>query len=116
MFPGANAQIYRNEVGEVIGWDYPSSYDENDWYDDLADRYNYDMEPEDLEPWECLEKGVHGDSGSGSRVYYDWISGWWMNGQFSTDWYCWITDMWTVTYTQQWTCDYCGEPFWSYWD
>jgi hypothetical protein len=31
MFPGANAQIYRNEAGEPIGWDYPS-YDE-EYYD-----------------------------------------------------------------------------------
>ena len=25
MFPGPGAQIYRNEAGEVLGWDYPSS-------------------------------------------------------------------------------------------
>ena len=24
MFPGAGAQVYRNEAGEPIGWDYPS--------------------------------------------------------------------------------------------
>jgi hypothetical protein len=53
MFPGPNANIYRNEVGEVLGWDYPAepeycdvcgvmhsslcpgSYQDNDdWYDD----------------------------------------------------------------------------------
>jgi hypothetical protein len=27
MFPGAHSRIYRNEVGEVLGWD-------NDWYDE----------------------------------------------------------------------------------
>lgn len=27
MFPGANAQVYYNEEGEPIGWDYPH-YDE----------------------------------------------------------------------------------------
>lgn len=25
MFPGAGAQVYRNEAGEPLGWDYPSS-------------------------------------------------------------------------------------------
>lgn len=24
MFPGPGAQIYRNEAGEPLGWDYPS--------------------------------------------------------------------------------------------
>lgn len=24
MFPGAGAQVYRNEAGEPIGWDYPA--------------------------------------------------------------------------------------------
>jgi hypothetical protein len=27
MFPGAGAQVYRNEEGEPVGWDYP---DENE--------------------------------------------------------------------------------------
>lgn len=27
MFPGAGAQVYYNEAGEPLGWDYPS-YDE----------------------------------------------------------------------------------------
>lgn len=31
MFPGAGAQIYYNEAGEVIGWDYPST-DPSDFY------------------------------------------------------------------------------------
>lgn len=42
MFPGANAQVYYNEDGEPLGWDYPS-YDETagcDPYDD------YDEHPE----------------------------------------------------------------------
>lgn len=40
MFPGPNAQIYRNEAGEVLGWDYPPDepYEpdpyEADYYDD----------------------------------------------------------------------------------
>jgi hypothetical protein len=39
MFPGPGAQIYHNEVGEVLGWDYPPD-EPNDPYDDpyYADR------------------------------------------------------------------------------
>jgi hypothetical protein len=41
LFPGAGANVYRNEEGEVLGWDYPS-YDEPDYdpyedYDDYED-------------------------------------------------------------------------------
>lgn len=33
MFPGPGAQVYRNEAGEPIGWDYPSEpeYDPDDY-------------------------------------------------------------------------------------
>lgn len=34
MFPGAGAQVYRNEAGEPLGWDYPSDDDPGDPYDD----------------------------------------------------------------------------------
>lgn len=38
MFPGANARVFTNEEGEVIGWDYPSSEpEERDPYDDFDD-------------------------------------------------------------------------------
>lgn len=36
MFPGAGAQIYRNEAGEPIGWDYPGNddpYDPDEFYE-----------------------------------------------------------------------------------
>jgi hypothetical protein len=35
-FPGAGAQVYYNEAGEPMGWDYPSSYEEEPYsdYDD----------------------------------------------------------------------------------
>jgi hypothetical protein len=66
MFPGPGAQVYYNEAGEPLGWDYPS-YDEpeNDPYDDIddyfdddereaifgnKDRHN-DGEDEEEEPW-----------------------------------------------------------------
>ena len=33
MFPGPGAQIYRNEAGEPLGWDYPSDepYEPDDY-------------------------------------------------------------------------------------
>jgi len=41
MFPGYGAQIYRNEEGEVLGWDYPDRDDpyetETDDWDDEED-------------------------------------------------------------------------------
>jgi hypothetical protein len=43
MFPGAGATIYRNEAGEVTGWDYPAEPD----YDPFADLYDEDDEDDD---------------------------------------------------------------------
>lgn len=46
MFPGAGAQVYYNEAGEPLGWDYPSDpefdpTDETSWYyDDWLDEYH----------------------------------------------------------------------------
>lgn len=40
MFPGAGAQVYRNEEGEVLGWDYPSDdqYEpDDDWGPEAQD-------------------------------------------------------------------------------
>lgn len=47
MFPGAGANIYRNEAGEPLGWDYPS-YDEPPNPDDF-DRYDDDPDDSDDE-------------------------------------------------------------------
>lgn len=33
MFPGSGAVIYRNEDGEVLGWDYPDNEPFADWCD-----------------------------------------------------------------------------------
>lgn len=33
MFPGGGAQIYRNEAGEPIGWDYPADDATTYWCD-----------------------------------------------------------------------------------
>jgi hypothetical protein len=69
MFPGAGAQIYYNEAGEVIGWDYPS-YDEPEYNDDDWFSQNYeDPEPENID--ECIKWGIHGKDGQG-------IDGWWV--------------------------------------
>lgn len=51
MFPGANARIYRNEAGEVMGWDYPSEddevYDPDDYlHDPYEDDDDYDEDVE----------------------------------------------------------------------
>lgn len=51
MFPGAGAQVYYNEAGEPLGWDYPS--DPSEYAFDEPD-YTY----EDDMPFEgCCEAG-----------------------------------------------------------
>lgn len=65
MFPGANAQVYRNEAGEPIGWDYPSYGD--DYYDDHYE--NWEVEFETAE--ECIEERYHARDGYGEN-------GWWV--------------------------------------
>lgn len=39
MFPGSSAVVYRNEAGEVLGWDYPLEDDGYVDYEELEDRY-----------------------------------------------------------------------------
>jgi hypothetical protein len=49
MFPTANSQVYRNEAGEVLGWDnpgYDDGPDPDDYYDQFDDG-DYDQEPVD---------------------------------------------------------------------
>lgn len=54
-FPGAGAQIYRNEAGEPLGWDHPSyddgpdpdDFDECDYDDENFDECDYDDEDPD---------------------------------------------------------------------
>lgn len=51
MFPGAGAQVYYNEAGEPLGWDYPD-------YDPQYDDPEYDAYYEDEmseEEWEERE-------------------------------------------------------------
>lgn len=61
MFPGAHAQIYRNEAGEVLGWDN-NAYFEPD-YDpfDLDDDDDYEDDDVDTEgDYEYNDKGTIG--------------------------------------------------------
>jgi len=44
MFPGAGAQVYYNDAGEPLGWDYPS--DEPDFDFDPYDDFYLDMDEE----------------------------------------------------------------------
>jgi hypothetical protein len=71
MFPGAHASIYRNEAGEVVGWDSPGEpeYDPDDYlagdYDDDDDEDDEfeddeDEDDEDDEP----------ETGGGQHAYY----------------------------------------------
>ncbi len=49
MFPGATASVYRNEAGEVLGWDYPGEPEYPDAY--LNGDYDDDMGDDDMEDW-----------------------------------------------------------------
>ena len=53
MFPGPGAEIYRNEAGEVLGWDFPSDDppDPDDWYEQTgweSDEFFYAAEVFDV--------------------------------------------------------------------
>lgn len=77
-FPGAGAQVYHNEAGEPVGWDYPGydefgpdsdDYDVPDDYDDdspsewiICDECGAEFEGESGE-LEQHRKDVHGFSG-----------------------------------------------------
>lgn len=48
MFPGAGAEIFTNDDGEVLGWDH-TYYDDADHFDrdpDDFDDYDYDFDDE----------------------------------------------------------------------
>lgn len=49
MFPTANSQVYRNEAGEVLGWDNPG-YDDGPDPDEYYEQFGqYDDEGDDLD-------------------------------------------------------------------
>lgn len=56
MFPGAGAQVYYNEAGEPLGWDYPP--DPGDMYDADEDRWLYDR---DMPCPNCGDESCDGD-------------------------------------------------------
>jgi hypothetical protein len=50
MFPGYGARIYRNEEGEVLGWDYPDRddpYEPDDYLADPEDDDEHDSSDEE---------------------------------------------------------------------
>ena len=55
MFPGPNAQVYYNEAGEPLGWDYPSYDEPYEEFEDQERRYwkltceGCGLHPEDCE-------------------------------------------------------------------
>ena len=53
MFPGPGAQIYRNESGEPLGWDYPDAYDPGD----PGDPSDHDLSVADCAAEEAGERG-----------------------------------------------------------
>ncbi len=53
MFPGAGAQVYYNEAGEPLGWDYPDLHDYNEWYDDDG---RDEMDEEEYEDRQAIRK------------------------------------------------------------
>lgn len=62
MFPTANSIIYRNEDGEVLGWE--QSYDDAPDVDDFYGR-DYDEGPEPDGKEQCIAWGLHAQDGDG---------------------------------------------------
>lgn len=78
MFPGAGAQVYRNEVGEPTGWDYPSDPNEDpgDPYDDYDYDYVEDVDPTPHSP--PMAEDAHLEMAYEDRFEPDggWDTGW----------------------------------------
>lgn len=81
MFPGANAQVYYNEAGEPLGWDYPS---------------DEPYEPDDYE----MERAAWAAEAEHER----WIE------QAVDDGTCCAAGDWSRRDDDSpWVCDYCDE-------
>ncbi len=68
MFPGPGAQIYRNDAGEVVGWDYPDDDDARDLnrFQEMADvacEEAYERGQEDA------EEGLGADPSYGTKRF-----------------------------------------------
>lgn len=69
MFPTANSSIYRNEDGEVLGWDihHDDAPDPDEYYD------SYDCEaPEPKDTEQCIAWGMHARDGDGTDIADIW--------------------------------------------
>lgn len=74
LFPGAGAQVYRNEAGEPIGWDYP---DTDPPYDDNQDPYQQ-LDASDY--CDCGEPHVDPLTGERCGCQDDRSGRWWNAG------------------------------------
>jgi len=73
MFPGPGAQIYRNEVGEVLGWDYPGDDERDSREDDHADAMCEELhEAAQDAGYEAGLEGIEADTSYGADVEVTW--------------------------------------------
>lgn len=73
MFPGPGAQIYRNEAGEPIGWDYPGEYERDRHEDDRADAMCEELhEAAQDAGYEAGLEGIEADARYGAEVEASW--------------------------------------------
>lgn len=76
-FPGYNAQVYYNEDGEPLGWDYPSYDDAPE--QDYADSDEIFYVPDEDRLWgdeaACRAEDVHGQDARQNK-YGTWSCDW----------------------------------------
>lgn len=73
MFPGPGAQIYRNEAGEPLGWDYPGEYERDPHDDDRADAMCEEVHEEAYDAgYEAGSEGADAYAGYGADVEASW--------------------------------------------
>lgn len=73
MFPGPGAQIYRNEAGEPLGWDYPDAYEPDPHEDDRADALCEEMHESAQDAgYEAGLGGIDADASYGADVEASW--------------------------------------------
>ncbi|MCL4414438.1 MAG: hypothetical protein M1522_06795 [Actinobacteria bacterium] len=75
MFPGPGAQIYRNEAGEPIGWDYPGEYEPDYESENMsrADAMCEELHEDAYEAgFEAGSEGADADAGYGADVKASW--------------------------------------------
>lgn len=71
-FPGPGAQIYYNEAGEPLGWDYPSDEPDYDPYEDDR-RADYESVLAE-EAWERAHDWELEETGEDTDGFANWYS------------------------------------------